>query len=73
MALMMYMGVSYFSRIREAVGLLPYRFTASVTLGPVVSEAELTALLMSPKAGLTMSLGTLSLIALLVLMVLKPF
>jgi hypothetical protein len=73
MALMMYMGVSYFSRIREAVGLQPYRFTGSVTLGPVASEAELAALLMSPKAGLTQSLGTLALIALLVLMVLKPF
>lgn len=73
MALMMYMGVTYFSRIREAVGLQPYRFTAAVKLGPVASETELAALLMSPKAGLTMSLGTLALIALLVLMVLKPF
>ena len=73
MVLMMYMGVSYFSRIREAVGLQPYRFTAAVTLGPVASEGELAALLQSPKAGLTMSLGTLSLIALLILMVFKPF
>jgi hypothetical protein len=73
MALMMYMGVTYFSRIREAVGLLPYRFTRSVTLGPVATEAELAALLQSPKAGLTMTLGTLSLIALLVLMILKPY
>ena len=44
-----------------------------MTLGPVASEGELAALLQSPKAGLTMSLGTLALIALLILMVFKPF
>ena len=73
MALMMFNGVTYFSRIREAVGLQPYRFTSQVTLGPVASDAEIAALVQSPRAGQTMSLGTLALIAILVLMVLKPF
>ena len=72
-AFMMFTGVTYFSRIREAVGLQPYRFTSQVTLGPVASEAEIAALVQSPRAGQTMSLGALALIAILVLMVLKPF
>ena len=70
---MMYVGVTHFGRIREAVGLLPYRFTRQVTLGPVASEAEIAALAQSPKVGMTMTLGTLALIALLVLMTVKPF
>lgn len=70
---MMYVGVTHFGRIREAVGLQPYRFTRQVTLGPVASEAEITALAMSPKVGMTMTLGTIALIALLILMTVKPF
>lgn len=73
MALMMFMGGTYFSRIREAVGMEPYRFSFGGTPGAVAPEAELALLLKSPKAGLTMTLGTLALLALLVLMVLKPF
>jgi uncharacterized membrane protein len=70
---MMFVGVTHFGRIREAVGLQPYRFTRQVTLGPIASEADIAALAMSPKVGLTMSLGTLALIALLILMTVKPF
>lgn len=71
--LMMYMGVSHFGRIREAVGLQPYRFTRQMTLGPIATESEIAALAMSPKVGMTMTFGTLALLALLVLMTLKPF
>ena len=37
MALMMFMGVTYFGRVRTAVGLQPYRLTGQVPRGPVAS------------------------------------
>ena len=73
MALMMFMGVTYFGKLRTAVGLQPYRSSRQVTLGPVAPESEIAALLAGPQAGITMGLGTLALLILLVLMVLKPF
>src|SRR3569623_1952227 len=72
-ALMMVMGVTYFGKLRTAVGLQPYRSSRQVTLGPVAPESEIAILLAGPQPGITMGLGTLALLILLVLMVLKPF
>jgi hypothetical protein len=73
LAFMMFMGVTYFSRIRTAVGLAPYRQTAQVPLGPQASPEELDALLSGPQPRITMLVGILGLLILLALMVLKPF
>lgn len=73
MGFMMFMGVTYFSRIRTAVGLQPYRSTRQVTLGPVASPEELDRLLTGPQARITSIVGFVGLLALLVLMIFKPF
>lgn len=73
MALMIYMGVTFFGRVRTAVGLQPYRRTDQVPLGPVASADELERLLSGRQPGIVMGLGVLGLLALLALMVLKPF
>jgi len=73
MALMMFMGVTYFGRVRTAVGLQPYRRTDQVSLGPVAAPDELDRLLRGRQPGIVMGLGVLGLLALLALMVLKPF
>jgi hypothetical protein len=73
LALMIFMGQSYFGRVRLAVGLQPARRTNQVPLGPVAPPEELDRLLSGPQAGITMGLGFLGLLALNVLMVLKPF
>jgi uncharacterized membrane protein len=73
MALMIYMGVTFFGRVRTAVGLQPYRRTDQVPLGPVASPDELNQLLSGRQPGIVMGLGVLGLLALLALMVLKPF
>jgi uncharacterized membrane protein len=73
MALMIFMGVTYFGRIRTAVGLQPYRSTRQVPLGPVASPDELDRLLRGRQPGIVMGVGLLGLIALVALMVLKPF
>ena len=73
MALMMFMGVTYFGRVRTAVGLQPYRRTGQVPLGPVASPEELNRLLSGPQPGITTAIGFLGLLALIALMVLKPF
>ncbi len=71
--LMIFMGVTYFGRVRTAVGLQPYRRTGQVPLGPVASPEALDRLLSAPQPRITMGLGLLGLLALIVLMVLKPF
>lgn len=73
MAVMIYMGVTYFGRIRTAVGLQPYRQTSQVPLGPVASPEALDRLLSGPQSRIIMAVGVLGLLALIVLMVLKPF
>jgi len=73
MALMIFMGVTYFGRIRSAVGLQPYRRTGQVPLGPVASADELDRLLSGPQSHIVTGLGLLGLVALIALMVLKPF
>ena len=73
MALMIFMGVTYFGRVRTAVGLQPYRRTNQVPLGPVATADELGRLLAGPQSGIIMSAGILGLLALIALMVLKPF
>jgi len=73
MAFMMFMGITYFSHIRTAVGLQPYRSTRQVTLGPTASPEELDRLLTGPQARITSIAGFLGLLALLVLMIFKPF
>lgn len=73
MALMIFMGVTYFSRVRTAVGLQPYRRTSQVRVGPVAPPEELDRLLSGPQSPIVMAVGVLGLIALVALMVLKPF
>lgn len=73
MALMIFMGVTYFGRVRTAVGLQPYRWTDQTPVGPVASPDELERLLSGRQPGIVMGLGLLGLLALIVLMVLKPF
>lgn len=73
MALMIYMGVTYFGRVRTAVGLQPYRRTDQVPLGRLASPEELDRLLSGPQPRIIMAVGVLGLIALVTLMVLKPF
>lgn len=73
LALMIFMGVTYFGRVRTAVGLQPYRRTGQVPLGPVAAPEEIDRLLRQPQPRITMGLGLLGLLILIVLMVLKPF
>ena len=73
MALMIFMGVTYFGRVRTAVGLQRYRRTNQVQLGPVAPVDELDRLLTGPQSRIIMSAGILGLLALIALMVLKPF
>jgi len=73
MALMIVMGVTYFGRVRTAVGLQPYRRTNQVPLGPVASPEDLDRLLSGPQSRIIMGVGVLGLVALMTLMVLKPF
>lgn len=70
---MMFMGVTYFSKVREAVGLQPYRRSDQVTLGQVASPEALEALLSSPKSHLTGLIGGVALLLILWLMIFKPF
>jgi len=72
MALMIYMGVTYFGRVRTAVGLQPYRRTDQVPLGPIASPQELERLLSGPQPRIITGVGVLGLLALVALMVLKP-
>jgi hypothetical protein len=73
LAVMIFMGLTYFGPLRTAVGLQPYRTAAQVPLGPVASPAEIERLLASPKPGITMGVGVLGLLVLVGLMVFKPF
>ena len=73
MALMMFMGVTYFGRVRKAVGLQPYRRTGQVPLGPVASPEDLDRLLSGPQPRIVTGVGFIGLLALIALMVLKPF
>ena len=73
MALMIFMGVTYFGRVRTAVGLQRYRRTNQVQLGPVAPVDELDRLLTGPQSRIIMSAGILGPLALVALMVLKPF
>ena len=73
MATMIYLGVTFFSPLRVAVGLQPYRQTGQVTLGPVASPEELNRLLSGRQPGIATGVGIVGLLALLVLMVFKPF
>lgn len=72
-AFMMFMGVTYFSKVREAVGLKPYRRTGQVALGPVAAPAELDRLLSAPQPRLTGMVGGVGLLLILGLMIFKPF
>jgi len=73
MALMMFMGVTYFGKVRQAVGLQPYRRTGQVELGPVATADELDRLLSRPQRDATGLVGALALVVILALMVFKPF
>jgi hypothetical protein len=73
LALMMAMGVTFFSKVRAAVGLQPYRQTRQVTLGPIAAPEELERLLSGPQLRLTMIVGLVGLVLILGLMILKPF
>ena len=73
LAFMIFMSVSFFSRVRTAVGLAPYRQTRQMELGPQASPEQLDALLSGSQPRLTVTVGLLGLLALLALMVLKPF
>jgi small-conductance mechanosensitive channel len=73
MLFMMYMGMTYFSKIRRAVGLLPYRRTHQVELGPEASPEDIEKLLTSARLPITAVVGGLGLLVLIGLMVLKPF
>ncbi len=66
-------GAQYYSRIRIAVGLKPYRRTDQVPLGAVQSEAELATLLNSNRPMILMLVGVLGLLIILWLMMFKPF
>jgi uncharacterized protein YacL len=70
---MMYMGMTYFSKIRRAVGLLPYRRSHQMQLGPEASPQDLEKLLTSAKLPITVVVGGLGLLVLIGLMVFKPF
>jgi len=65
--------VTYFGRVRTAVGLQPYRRTNQVPLGPIASPEDLDRLLSGPQSRIIMGVGVLGLVALMTLMVLKPF
>jgi len=67
-------GAQYYSRIRIAVGLKPYRRTDQVVpLGPVVSEFEIGALLNSNRPMILLLVGVMGLLVILWLMMFKPF
>jgi len=72
-AFMIFMGVTYFGKVREAVGLQRYRRTGQVELGPIASPDALNRLLSQPQPHLTGFVGGLGLLVILVLMVFKPF
>ncbi len=73
LVLMIAVAAPYFDRLRLAVGLQGKRSSRQVPLGPVASDAELNALLSGPQPRIIMLIGVLGLLAILVLMVLKPF
>lgn len=73
LAVMIYIGQTFFGPLRTAIGLQPARRSDQVTLGPVAAPDELANLLASRKPAITMAVGVLGLLVLLWLMVFKPF
>lgn len=67
------LGSNYYGKVRNAVGLQPYRRTDQVTLGPVAGEAELAALLNTNRAWILTAIGLGGLLVILWLMMFKPF
>lgn len=67
------LGSAPLGRVRQAVGLQPYRRTGQVPLGEVKSEAELSALLNTNQPMFVMVLGLGGLLIILWLMMFKPF
>lgn len=67
------LGSAPLGRVRQAVGLQPYRRTGQVPLGEVKSEAELNALLNTNQPIYVMVLGLGGLLIILWLMMFKPF
>ena len=66
-------GSRYYSRVRTAVGLKPYRRTDQVELGEVASEQELAALLNSNRPFILSVVGLVGLLIIQWLMMFKPF
>lgn len=66
-------GSRYYSEVRKAVGLQPYRRTSQVTLGEVKSEEEIAALLNSNRPIILTLVGIGGLLIILWLMMFKPF
>ncbi len=66
-------GSQYYGKIRTAVGLQPYRRTDQVTLGPVMSEQEISRLVDSNHPLILASVGLVGTLVILWLMMFKPF
>lgn len=66
-------GSRYYSEVRKAVGLQPYKRTNQVTLGPVKSEEEIAVLLNSNRPVILSLVGIGGLLVILWLMMFKPF
>lgn len=67
------LGSAPMGRLREAVGLKPYRRTGQIPLGEVKSETEIAALLTNNQGIYLTVLGLGGILILLYLMVFKPF
>lgn len=68
-----FLGSGYFTKVRQAVGVPPYKTSNAQPLGSTLSEAELAMLLESTRPVLVAVIGVVGLVIVLWLMMFKPF
>lgn len=66
------LGSGYFTKIRQALGIKPYR-TSEASSAQIASEAELNTLLSSSQPLIVTGIGFIALVLILWLMMFKPF